>query len=127
MENKTSDINIGNLYELNKKLVMKEKNLKDFEIKDLIREIHNKLKSQNNKYYCLLCREKYDFTVFHFKDVEEKFNKALFECLTNRGNIKSIEEDTNSNEVYEIWIEKDDDIFAYYLFPYDNGVLEVSL
>lgn len=127
MENKTSNINIGNLYELNKKLVMKEKNLKDFEIKDSIREIHNKLKSQNNKYYCLLCREKYDFTVFHFKDVEEKFNKALFECLTNRGNIKSIEEDTNSNEVYEIWIEKDDNIFVYYLFPYDNGVLEVSL
>lgn len=54
--------------------------------------------------------------------------KECLGCCTDRGEILSIEEQPDGN--YEFWIRiKDNDnktenVFAYYLFPYDNAVIE---
>ena len=77
----------------------------------------------------LLCRERYDFTIFNFNKGKTEFSlthaiKDLEECLTNRGKIVSIEIVKENEIAYEIWLIVDDQAFVYYLFPYDIGVLE---
>lgn len=78
----------------------------------------------------LLCRELYDFTIFNLNDNDLSDNKTtfitdLYECLTNRGEVLSIEKDT-TGEAFEIWIKTEEDLYAYYFFPYDLGVIEVE-
>jgi hypothetical protein len=48
------------------------------------------------------------------------------ECLTNRGEIISIEP-TENNDAFEIWLKIDDEYYVYYLFPYDLGVIEEGI
>ena len=78
----------------------------------------------------LLCRERYDFTIFH---LYEKQNSnpckiavtELIDLLNNRGNILSIEKDSNTiNNAWEIWLEIDKEIFVYYLFNCDDWVIQ---
>lgn len=84
-------------------------------------------RKKNKSYWMLLCRERYDFTIFEiFSNTSNEFEKALYECLKNRGkiiDIDKIQEDGN----YEIWIKDKDtkENFIYYLFDYNNGVIEV--
>jgi hypothetical protein len=76
----------------------------------------------------LLCRERYDFTLFNLLNKNDlslaSGIKELKECLENRGAIISIDL-TENKDAYEIWIKIDDEPFVYYLFPYDLGVIEV--
>ena len=113
-----SDIELGTLYDMNKAAVAAtEKPLKKHEIKDKIRNV-KKFFEEGRKYFMLLFNfnEKTDFSLQHaINDLQE--------CLENRGIIMSIDMDPK-NLIYEIWIMVDDQAFAYYLFPYDIGVLE---
>ena len=122
-----SDIELGTLYDMNKAAVAAtEKPLKKHEIKDKIRNV-KKFFEEGRKYFMLLCRERHDYTLFNFNEktdfsLQHAIND-LQECLENRGIIMSIDMDPK-NLIYEIWIMVDDQAFAYYLFPYDIGVLE---
>lgn len=123
-----SEISIGNIYDINKQAMIFEKPLKNFEIEDKMREIKSFLNNCNDKYYMLLCRERYDFTIFAFNNYKRKEDldngsKDLQECLENRGIIYSIDL-TESKNAYEIWLKIDNKFYIYYLFPYDQGVLE---
>ena len=81
----------------------------------------------------LLCRERYDFTIFH---LYEKQNSnpckiavtELIDLLKNRGEILSIEKDTTNsymtNNAWEIWLKIDGEAFAYYLFNCDDWVIQ---
>lgn len=78
----------------------------------------------------LLCNERRDYTLFHKKNNSHKTYEnmldVLKECLTNRGQVKSIELDKVSQAI-EIWLHIDEENFAYYLFPYDTGVIECEV
>ena len=121
-----SDISLGNLYDMNKQATLSERPLKKHEIKDKMIDV-KKFFADGQKYFMLLCRERYDFTIFNFNEKTD-FSlqhaiKDLQECLENRGSIISIDLDS-TGLAYEIWIVVDEQAFVYYLFPYDTGVLE---
>lgn len=122
-----STIDIGNLYDMNKTAISKEKTLDYFEIKYLLNKVKMFFSNKKDKYFTLLCREKYDFTVFRLREKSnstlEQTLKDLQECLENRGKVTSIEI-TPDNNAIEIWIKIDNEPFVYYLFPYDEGIIE---
>ena len=124
-----SNIEMGTLYEFNRDAVAAETPLTRTELKKALREIKQFFYEKPDNYFMLLCREKYDFTLFNLKYKEEfstrKLIDELEECLNNRGLIISIEL-TKAKDAFEIWIKSTDDNTAcvYYLFPYDLGVIE---
>lgn len=124
-----SKMTLGTLYDFNKQLMSQAKELRRIDFKDSLNQIKDFIKEKNNKYFMLLCKERSDYTVFIlFKNEDfdrQIFKKELSECLTNRGQILSIEE-TKDKQAYEIWIKIDEEAFVYYLFPYDLGVIEVK-
>lgn len=124
-----SKMTLGTLYDFNKQLMSQAKELRRIDFKDSLNQIKDFIKEKDNKYFMLLCKERSDYTVFVlFKNEDfdrQIFKKELSECLTNRGQILSIEK-TKDKQAYEIWIKIDEEAFVYYLFPYDLGVIEVK-
>lgn len=131
---KTTEIEMGSIYDVNKQLVEQyEKELTKEEIEKK-KEIINSFIMQytyTNNYYMLLCREQNDYTLFVYKGnkIRKDFSKDLInclidECLYNRGIIKGIEL-TEDNQAIEIWLSIEGESYCYYLFPYDNGVIEL--
>lgn len=128
-EKKYKTITLGNLYELNKQALTKSNPLTEEEINNIKPQIEEWFNWQIDGYAILLCRERYDFTIFH---LYEKANpnppavavSELVETLNNRGQILSIEKDITNDKAWEIWIKIEDEIFAYYLFNCDDWVIE---
>ena len=128
--NNTHNVSLGTLYDFNKQILSKQKKLNQFEIDQIKPEIEEWFNWQIDGYAMLLCRERYDFTIFH---LYEKQNSnpckiavtELIDLLNNRGNILSIEKDSNTiNNAWEIWLEIDKEIFVYYLFNCDDWVIQ---
>ena len=76
----------------------------------------------------LYCKDRSDITIFHMYEKENLNPPALaaqecIGCCKDRGDILSIEKQEDGN--FEIWIRVNKEVFAYYLFPYDNAVIEV--
>ena len=121
-----AEINMGTVYDAVKTVVKAEKVLTNTELKKKIREIKQFFLTKNDKYFMLLNRETYNFTLFNLGMKDEVTMKRIMqdfkECLQNRGPVISI--DPADENAYEIWISVDDDVLAYYLFPYDIGVIE---
>jgi hypothetical protein len=128
-EKQYKTITLGNLYELNKQALAKNNSLTEEEINTIKPKIEEWFNWQIDGYAILLCRERYDFTIFH---LYEKANpnppavavSELIETLNNRGQVLSIEKDTTNNKAWEIWIKIENEIFAYYLFNCDDWVIE---
>ena len=132
-KNNTHNVSLGTLYDFNKQIMLKQEKLSESEIKAIESELEEWFNWQIDGYAMLLCREKYDFTIFH---LYEKQNPnppkiavtELIDLLKNRGKILSIEKDTiNSymtNNAWEIWLEIDGEAFAYYLFNCDDWVIQ---
>ena len=128
-EKKYKTITLGNLYELNKQALAKNNSLTEEEINNIKPQIEKWFNWQIDGYAILLCRERYDFTIFH---LYEKANpnppavavSELIETLKNRGQVLSIEKDTTNNKAWEIWIKIENEIFAYYLFNCDDWIIE---
>ena len=127
-----ANIELGNLYEFNKTA------MSEFDPMDVI-IFNRKLNSIadtmldacdycDQHYWMLLCHDRRDFTLFNIisaSDMHDIINE-LKPTLENRGLVLDIElQDTGA---YEIWIRdtETEENFAYYLFPYDNGVIEVN-
>lgn len=128
--NNTHNVSLGTLYDFNKQILSKQKKLNQFEIDQIKSEIEEWFNWQIDGYAMLLCRERYDFTIFH---LYEKQNSnpckiavtELIDLLKNRGNILSIEKDSNTiNNAWEIWLNIDGEVFAYYLFNCDDWVIQ---
>jgi hypothetical protein len=79
------------------------------------------------KYAMLLCREQNDYTVFNLdgKSITAPHMAAreALGCCIDRGEVMSIEK-TEDGIAYEIWIMIDNEPYCYYLFPYDQAVIE---
>lgn len=121
-----AELGMGTLYDWNKSAMEQMKGLNSTELKDKMRAVKEKL-FNSGKYYMLLCHERRDYTVFNLlrgarHDVPQNASNELKECLENRGTILSIDEQSGS--AWEIWIRNTEGVFCYYLFPYDNAVIE---
>ena len=128
--NKEKKVSLGSLYDMNKQVMLKQPPLGRLEIDNIKLDLEQWFNWQLDGYAMLLCRERYDFTVFH---LYEKANpnpckiavEELIDCLKNRGKILSIEKDSNTmNNAWEIWLDINDEAFAYYLFNCDDWVIE---
>ena len=133
-EPKQAEVSLGNLYDVNKQLMEHEAALTNEDISTKIIALSNWFYYEypSTKYYMLLCNEQRDFTLFNVDAKKENPQIKLetsnsiatdvIECMTNRGQLLSI--DLQPDNVWELWIRIDDACFAYYLFPYDDAVIE---
>ena len=130
MDDKTHDISLGTLYDFNKQIMLKQKHLTKTEMQKIKIDLEDWFNWQIDGYAMLLCRERYDFTVFHLYEKQNQNPcaiavKELLDLLKNRGNIISIEKDSNViNNAWEIWLEIDGEAFVYYLFNCDDWVIQ---
>jgi hypothetical protein len=123
-----ADINLGNLYDFNKEAMKNENPLDPIQFNLKTNEIAVELQErEESQYWMLLCHERRDYTIFNIiacqnhKDIERELKPTLL----NRGTIISIEKQPDEN--WEIWIrDSENENFVYYLFPYDNGVIEIN-
>lgn len=128
-DKKTTDVELGTLYDLNKGLVNKEKKLSKTVLnkkKDTVISFINKTQ---NSYYMLLSNERKDYTIFHLTedniDKKQELAKILIdECLFNRGDVKGLDI-TKDNGAIEIWMTIEEDSYVYYFFPYDSALIEI--
>ena len=122
-------IKLGTLYDFNKQLMLEAPILTTKKIKKVQAELEEWFNWQLDCYAMLLCRERYDFTIFHLYETQninppKVAAKELIKLLNSRGKIKSIEKDTITNNAWEIWLEIDNEAFCYYLFNCDDFVIE---
>jgi len=111
------------LYQLNRTAYNGMPELSEEEIKNQEENLTKWREETNNNYYMLLNNEERYYTVFVPNKNNSLFGVEVISCLKTRGIIKSIEllEENNS---FECWITHDDNSYVYYLFPYDEGVVE---
>ena len=125
-----AEFSIGNLYDANRQIMESDK------IKPMLApaiaaaqlKIENFFNQRCDSYAMLYCRELSDITIFHMYEKQNPNPPAVAAkecilCCTDRGELLSIEEQPDKN--WEIWIRIDGEAHAYYLFPYDNAVIEV--
>lgn len=125
-----ADVTMGTLYDMNKAAIINMPSLTNSEFKKNLKKIRQFFLDKNDKYFMLLNRETYNFTLFNLGNKNEITMKHIMddlkECLNNRGRVVSIEPDSAGN--YEIWIvDKSNEALVYYLFPYDIGVIEYEI
>lgn len=119
---------LGTLYEFNKQIVAKEQKMSNTDMEKAKKELELWFNWYLDGYAMLLCRERYDFTIFHLYQKQNLNPPAvaadeLIELLKSRGTPISIEKDIDKN-IWEIWIKIDDEPFVYYLFDCDPMVIE---
>lgn len=125
-----AEFSIGNLYDANRQIMESDK------IKPMLApaiaaaqlKIEDFFNQRCDSYAMLYCRELSDITIFHMYEKQNPNPPAVAAkecilCCTDRGELLSIEEQPDKN--WEIWIRIDGEAHAYYLFPYDNAVIEV--
>ena len=129
----TSEVTLGNLYDINKQLMERAPDITDAELQ--LAKGHLRTWLANNftqKYFMLLCHELRDYTIFnldktntwaaaHYENIQFACSDII-ECMTNRGTILSIEDQPDNT--WEFWIRNSEGCFVYYLFPYGEAVLE---
>jgi hypothetical protein len=124
------NVSLGTLYDLNKRAMLNEKPLSKAKIETIKSKLEDWFNMQLDEYAMLLCRERYDFTVFHLYETQnvnppKVATEELISLLKNRGKILSIEKDSEKmSNAWEIWLNIDDEAFAYYLFNCDDWVIQ---
>ena len=81
----------------------------------------------NNNYYLMLCRDYHYYTVFPYepKITADSFGKSVLDCLADVGKIKTLDQNEEQGAI-EIWMSINDNIYMFYLFGYDAGVVDFS-
>ena len=129
-KNDSNNVSLGTLYDFNKRIILEQGKLSKSKIEAIKPKLEEWFNMQIDGYAMLLCRERYDFTVFHLYEKQnpnpcEIAVTELISLLKNRGKILSIEKDTNiMNNAWEIWVNIDNEAYAYYLFGCDDWVIE---
>lgn len=125
-----AELNMGTLYDANKQLMSNKqlfKPMNHLEIAAAQIKIEDFFNMKCDSYGMLYCKDRSDFTIFHMYENQNPNPPAIaarecLGCCTDRGDLLSIEEQSDGN--FEIWLRIDNEPFAYYLFPYDNAVIE---
>ena len=125
MEDKTLEQPTISLYEYSKQVVANEVPMDPILFNQKMIEVS--MDMVEHTYMMLLCHDRRDYTIFHIANADKKIAaKEISETLYNRGKILLVDKQKDGS--WEIWIRDSltDENFAYYLFPYDNGVVEVE-
>ncbi len=129
-ENNKHDVSLGTLYDFNKQIILQQGRIGKARLEEVKIELEEWFNWNLDGYAMLLCRERYDFTVFHLYEKENPNPckiavTELINLLKERGKILSIEKDSDTiNNAWEIWLEIDGEAFAYYLFNCDDWVIQ---
>lgn len=118
-----SEVNLGTIYDINKNIMNNMKKLSNPALMNKLKKVEQYFK-ENKMYFMLLCHERRDFTLFRLTkdDSHAEAASILKECLQNRGDVLEIE--ITKDGAVEIWIKDDGEAFCYYLFPYDEAIIE---
>ena len=126
-----AEVNLGTLYDFNKEAMKNEKPLDMVQFNFLTKEIVEDMvynMDLGGQYWMLLCHDRRDYTLFNIIAVADNssIEEELRPTLNNRGSVLSIEKQKDG--AWEIWIRdfETEENFAYYLFQYDNGVIEIN-
>ena len=128
-----ANVNIGTAYDMNKQLYAQVPRIPDKTLKERQHRMATWIDYTGNKYYMLLCRERHDYTVFARLHDSTGDNRKLIDevvgLLRDRGALVDIAYD-EKNSAYECWVsikgvDGKEEVFMYYLFPYDWGVIEI--
>lgn len=120
------EVSLGTLYDINKNLMKEEKKLSCPALTNKLKHV-TKFFENNKMYFMLLCNEARDYTIFKINNhaSAKKATEELKECLLNRGEVLDISKVDGIQEAFEIWIRMNNDAYCYYLFPYDEAIIEV--
>lgn len=130
---KTSEVSLGNLYDMNKQMMEQEPPITAEELQTAKENLRAWItKHFKQKYLMLLCHELRDYTLFNLDKTNSwaiaqpttVYQAAgdIVECMTNRGQLLVMDEQEDG--AWELWIRNDEGCFAYYLFPYGEAVIE---
>lgn len=130
-----AELNLGNLYEFNKNAMSQMQPMDAIKFNLMLNSIADTMidacESTDKHYWMLLCHDRRDYTMFNIlaassNNALESVVNEIRPTLQNRGIILDIE--LQNTGAYEIWIRDIETLenFAYYLFPYDNAVIEVN-
>lgn len=124
MEDKTLEQPTMSLYEYSKQVVANEVPMDPILFNKKMIEVS--MDMVEHTYMMLLCHDRRDYTIFHITNTDKKIAaKEISETLYNRGKILLVDKQKDGS--WEIWIRDSltNENFAYYLFPYDDGIVEV--
>jgi hypothetical protein len=113
-----------NLYDLNKSVINQLNPMTPDEIIDNLNLIEEYYHKSDNSFHMLLCKDYNYYTIFAPDDIITiEFTATVYDIIVNIGTIYSIE--NTEDGAIEIWIkpEGEEMPYAFYLFPYDAGVV----
>ena len=113
-----------NLYDLNKSVINQLEPMTPDEIIDNLNLIEEYYHKSDNSFHMLLCKDYNYYTIFAPDDIITiEFTATVYDIIVNIGTIYSIE--NTEDGAIEIWIkpEGEEMPYAFYLFPYDAGVV----
>ena len=125
-----ADVDMGlNVYEFNKN-IMKQLPVIEKEgmnkVKETLVEYYEY--SPFDSYLMMLCREKHDYTLFHFSgNNDSAFPDDVLECFENRGVGIVNCEIIDNGVAMEIWVKAPgqmEEADLYYIFPADQMVID---
>lgn len=127
-----SEINLGTLYDFNKEAMKNESPLDAIafgtKVDEVAEAMYEYAENKCKPYWMLLCHDRRDYTIFNILGAVDinPIVKELRPTLMNRGFILAI--DKQPGDAWEIWIRDKEtaENFAYYLFPYTDGVIEIN-
>ena len=122
-----ADVDMGlNIYEFNKNIMKQLPIIEDRNkiIETLVEYFEN---APFDEYLMMLCKERSDYTLFHFQGGPSQFPDDVLECFANRElGIVNIEI-TDGGVAMEIWVKEPgqmEEADLYYMFPADQMVIE---
>lgn len=115
-------------YDLNKQLILSLGPIKDKELNKFRSDFAGYIREIEDKFFMLLCKEQSYYTIFNYTSRNESYYFAdiLLEVIEAVGSFYNYSIDEENGGV-ELWIKPEDkeEVFVYYFFPYDAGVVEV--
>lgn len=117
------------VYDMYKQLTVKQEPMDAIYFNQEMIRLASDEDMQKATYLMLLCNDRRDYSVFHnndSKDFKHSFAKELAETIWNRGDCIVVEKQDDGS--YEIWIRdrSTKENFCYFLFNYDNAIIEVE-
>ena len=125
--NQSVEMPAGTLYDMNKQIMQEKKPLNHLELAAIQSKVEDWFNMEIDTYAMLLCHDLHDYTIFHLYDNQNPNPPAIaarefLGCLTDRGEVLSIDE--TNDHAWEVWLKINDNPYCYYLFRYDEAVIE---